>query len=170
MHRENNPYICPYNSCGLIVKLKDFNQHTLDLSLSIHVEGANFYFMVEERDIDYTGPWEMLCMRAHNVYVHVCLAYFRPLKCYALSVWSSTAGVAKYQANMKICKRDGDYREMSIGGLLITSVEKVPSIDKCMEKNGDYFWCIPERRLWPENSSWLVGMITIGARFVLSSK
>ena len=40
MHRENNPYICPYNSCGLIVKLKDFNQHTLDLSLSIHVEGA----------------------------------------------------------------------------------------------------------------------------------
>ena len=85
----------------------------------------------------------MLCTRAHNVSFYVHFAYFRPQKCYALSVWSAAAEAGNYRANLKIYERDGDDKEINIKGLLITSVEKVPSIDKCMEENGKYFWCIP---------------------------
>ena len=28
-------------------------------------------------------------------------------------------------------------------GLLISSVENFPPVDKCKEQNGKYFWCIP---------------------------
>ena len=82
----------------------------------------------------------MFSVEKHNVLFHVRLAYFHPQKCFALSVWSSTAEVAKYRANLKIME---DRKEMSMGGLRVTSVEKVLSIDKCMDENGKYFWCIP---------------------------
>ena len=32
---------------------------------------------------------------------------------------------------------------MNMNGLLITPVENIPSIEKCMEENGKYFWGIP---------------------------
>ena len=60
--------------------------------------------------------------------------------CIALSILSSHAGNANLQANLSI---QGDDKEMNMNGLLITPVENVPSIDKCMKENGKYFWGIP---------------------------
>ena len=134
---------CAYNNCGSIVKLKDFNEHAFNSSHSIHVTANRMCLIIARDGINLIGPWKMTCMQAHDVLFHVRFAYFRPQNCYALSVWSASAETAKYRANFKIFKRDGDDMEMSMSGLLITSVEGVPSIDKCMDENGKYFWCIP---------------------------
>ena len=103
---------CTINNCGSIVKLRDFNEHAFNTRHSFRRTTSDMYFHLKNND----------CLQS-------------PL------VWSATAGVSKYRANLKILG-DED-KEMSIRGLLITSEENVPSIDKCMEKNGKYFWCIP---------------------------
>ena len=133
---------CSINNCGSIVKLKDFNEHAFNTRHSIRRRRwiSDMYFHLKSNDIECNNPWTMFCVQEHNVLFHVCFAYYYPQDCFALSVCSSTAGVVKYRANLKIM---GDEKEMSMSGLLISSVENVPSIDKCMEKNGKYVWCIP---------------------------
>ena len=49
-------------------------------------------------------------------------------------------GASKYNAKV-IMKGDGG--TIIMDGLLISSVESIPTIDKCEEENGKYFWCIP---------------------------
>ena len=131
---------CTFHNCGSIVRLKDLNEHTFNIGHSFRGTTSKMYFILKSKDEICIGPWIMGCVKKHNVYFHVALAYSHPQKCHALSVWSSTAEVDKYRANLKII---GDDKEMSMSGLLITSVEKIPSIDKCMDENGKYFWCIP---------------------------
>ena len=82
----------------------------------------------------------MVCVKVNNELFHIRLAYSPLHKCFALSVWSSPAGASNYRADLSIRT---DEKDTSMNGLRITSVENVPSIDKCMEENGEYFWCIP---------------------------
>ena len=79
-------------------------------------------------------------MQDNGEIFHVRLAFHQPQNCVALSIWSSSAGAASLRANLSI---KGDDKEMSMNGLLITSVDNIPSIDKCIDENGKYFWCIP---------------------------
>ena len=132
---------CTINNCGSIVKLRDFNEHAFNTRHSFRRTTSDMYFHLKNNDIVCNHPWTMFCVQEHNVLFHVCFAFYHPQQCFALSVWSATGGVAKYRANLKIL--GDEEKEMSIRGLLITSEENVPSIDKCMEKNGKYFWCIP---------------------------
>ena len=85
--------------------------------------------------------WKMVCLRVDEELFYVRLAISQRHRCFALSVWSSPTGAAKYRANLGMA--DGE-KGMVMNGLRITSVENVPSIDKCMDQNGKYFWCIPE--------------------------
>ena len=80
-------------------------------------------------------------IEAYSEMFHVRLSSYKLQNCYALSVWSSASGITEYRANLSV---RGNGMETSIKGLLITSVENVPSIDRCMDENGKYFWVIPE--------------------------
>ena len=142
-HEKNCPertIQCPYHICDSIVALKDFNEHAFNSRHSKQGTTNAMRFAITKNEMYVTGPWPMFCVQTHCVLFHVHFFHFIPQKCFALSVWSSTAEVAKYRANLKLT---GDDREMSLSGLLITSVEKVPSNNSCMEENGEYFWCIP---------------------------
>ena len=55
----------------------------------------------------------------------------------------------KYRACIRIGgKTDGD-NELSFYGVRVTSIENIPSFDRCMENNGKHFLCIP--RILVEN-------------------
>ena len=138
---------CPYNTCGSIVKLKAMNEHFLispgpsSLPHSFLSDTGTCSFTIIRDDLLTPCPrWKMVCVKVNEELFHIRLAYSPLHKCFALSVWSSPAGASKYKANLSIRT---DEKDTSMNGLRITSVENVPSIDKCMEENGEYFWCIP---------------------------
>ena len=146
VHEKRCPMItikCPYSTCGSIVKLKDLNAHFLKAPHSTFNFGfstAPFTFTISRTDSLNPTEWIMLCVSADDELFHVHLGISPRQKCYALSVWGSPAGAAKYRANLSI---KNDEKDMCMNGLDITSVENVPSIDQCMDENGKCFWCIP---------------------------
>ena len=134
---------CPYDNCRSIVNLSNFNDHFLNRSFNLH----SSLFASGTGDISFRIPENNLmnyfCMHsleAYSEFFHVRLAFSQPQNCYALSVWSSAARVTEYRANLSV---RGNNMETSMKGLLVTSVENVPSNDECMDENGKYFWCIP---------------------------
>ena len=140
---------CPEILCGSFVKLKDFNDHAMHTPAP--ATGPHSII----KSLTSTFPWfpffitkngqigqfrVMFAMKDNGEIFHVRLAFHEPQKCVALSIWSSYAEAGTLRANLSI---KGDDKEMSMNGLLITSVENVPSIDKCLDENGTYFWAIP---------------------------
>jgi len=147
VHEKNCPertIRCPYNTCGSIVKVMDFNNHAIMLSgeLNRHsiLRNTHHTFIIKRNDSWYTHKWKMYCISFNDEFFHLRLAYHPPENCFALSVWSSVAHVSEYRTNLSV---KGNDKEIIMKGLLITSVEHVPSIDECIDENGKYFWCIP---------------------------
>ena len=133
--------LCPYNTCGTIVKLKAMNEHFLRTpGVPSSHSTFNSGFPSASFKILRFGRWQMVCVKADDELFHLRLGISQSQNCFALSVWGSPTGSAKYQANLSI---RNDKKDMCMNGLDITSVENVPSIDKCMDENGTYFWCIP---------------------------
>ena len=86
----------------------------------------------------------MACIKALDQQFHVRAVYHKPNKCFVFSVWlAKDQNVAsKYLFNILI-KGDNINKKLHFDGIKVCSVENVPSIDKCMEENGNLFVCLP---------------------------
>ena len=86
--------------------------------------------------------WSLGCLEALNQLFHVSLMYHKPSQSFVLSVWiaKSQKVASKYIANLVI---EGDKRKLCFDGIKVSSVENVPSIDKCVEESGDFSLCLP---------------------------
>ena len=73
---------------------------------------------------------------------HCIFSYHEPSKCFVFSIWlaKSQDVASKYVANLVI---QGDNNKLSYEGIKVSSVENVPSIDKCIEETGNISLCLP---------------------------
>ena len=92
----------------------------------------------------YDVRWTMSCMKALDQLFHVNFAYHKPSKCFVFSIWlgKSQNVASKYTVNITIGGGKGN-RRLCYDGIKVCSVENVPSIDKCLEENGNFFLCLP---------------------------
>ena len=83
-------------------------------------------------------------VNAFDKLVSVHFNYSLPDECYALSILPSTTDAedANYRANLRI--KDND-KAIIMKGLRLRTHDRDHSadLDRCMELNGKYFWCIP---------------------------
>ena len=82
---------------------------------------------------------------AFGSFFHLNLRYYKPSKCFVFSVWlaKSQTKAEKYRASIRIGDKDDGDNELSFYGIRVTSIENIPSFDKCMDRNGKQFLCIP---------------------------
>jgi len=135
---------CPYYNCARLLKLQDFDKHAL--------EDEPFHSMTISRSARYTiaknnvicegTKGKMCCIKALDQLFHVRFRYHKPSKCFVISVWlaKSQNVASNYMVNILI---KGDKKNLCFGGIKVCSVENVPSIDTCMEENGNLFLCLP---------------------------
>ena len=143
--------LCPKEGCGAVVKLKEFDDHmTSSLKGSrephflIYSQFGIWRYVMELRDWDLPTEWTV-CIELDNkndIKVYADFKWYRPSKSFVLWLWmlEDRDGASNYSAKVTM---KADNRTITVDGLLISSVENVPTIDKCEEQNGKYFWCIP---------------------------
>ena len=87
--------------------------------------------------------WRMVCIQDLNELFYVNFAFHKPSKCFVLSIWlaKSQSIASKYRANLVI--EGGDQRKLCYDGIKVSSVENVPTIDKCIEESGNLSLCLP---------------------------
>ena len=135
---------CPRDDCARLVKLKDFDTHALEDEPvhSLTRNSSTLGYTIVMNDVINQTKWKMGCIRALDQFFHVNFVYHKPRKCFVISVWlAKVQSVASnYMVNILI---KGDNRNLCFDGIKVCSVENVPSIDKCIEENGNLFLCLP---------------------------
>ena len=133
---------CPYYDCAQLVKLKDFDTHAHMFHVPYLSMNGSVRYTIAKNDVicDWTKA-KMACIKALDQQFHISNVYHKPSKCFVISVWlAKDQNVAsKYRVNITI---EGNNKKFHFGGIKVCSVENVPSIDKCMEENGNYFLCL----------------------------
>ena len=144
---------CPYYRCEQIVKFKYFRFHAIEHSLEVcngpTCNGCTIhtYRMSECPDRFEGRPWLLTCSRsgAEQLYLHVGYSKDEDKNemCYVFSVWTGrdVDCASKYKANIKIGNIGNEMT--TVKGLLISSVENVPSSDEY----GRYFFWFPEAKV-----------------------
>jgi len=136
---------CPYSGCTQFVNLKNFDHHAFEGKYhsyhSLKIDGNSIWFEILKNNVACQS-WPMVCIKALNELFHVNFAYHKPSKCFVLSIWlAKSQNIAcKYRANLKI---EGDLRKLCFDGIKVSSVENVPSIEKCIEEIGNLSLCLP---------------------------
>ena len=85
----------------------------------------------------------MGCIKTLDELFHVNFEYHKPSKCFVISIWlaKSESVASKYVMDVVI---KGDTKKLSFEGIKVSSVENVPSIDKCLEETGNISLCLLE--------------------------
>ena len=88
--------------------------------------------------------WTMGCIKTLDQLFHVNFEYHKPSKCFVISIWlaKSESVASKYVADIVI--EGGENKKLSFEGIKVSSVENVPSIDKCIEEIGNISLCLPK--------------------------
>ena len=141
---------CPFRKCGETVQLKKFSQHAINTQHSIKLSSNWMVFKIQsddDRDLA-KHKWGMGIVSAFGSSFHLNLRYYEPTKCFVFSVWlakiKNKDRVEQYRASIRIGgKSDGD-NELSFHGIRVTSIEDIPSFNRCMDRNGKHFLCIPK--------------------------
>ena len=128
---------CPYSGCDCEVKLNNFDAHALAKHSAIR--RGSLEYTITHNDAIY----DVRCsMKALDQLFHVNFGYHKPSNCFVFSIWLAKIQnvAAKYTVNFII---GGDNRRLCYDGIKVCSVEKVPTIDKCSEENGNLFLFLP---------------------------
>ena len=139
---------CPVRNCEETVQLKKFCRHAIDThhSEKIPTNWKVFEIPCDDDDRELAKlKWGMGIVSAFGSSFYLNLRYYKPSKCFVFSVWlaKSKCRAEKHRAFIRIGdKTEGD-NELSFYGVRVTSIENIPSFDRCMEKNGKHFLCIP---------------------------
>ena len=147
IHEERCPertVECPFGNCEAIVQLKQFSRHAIETRHSVLL-GPNWMVFDIPRVLGKQHQWGMGIVSALGHHFHLNFRYHKPSKCFVFSVWlaQSKARAEKYRAFIRIGGKTGKDKELSFYGVRVTSVEKAPPFDNCMEENGKHFLCIP---------------------------
>jgi len=149
-HEEQCPegtFICPYSGCAKLVKLKDFDKHLEDQPARVHYIShgvSKLFYTITNNEVINDAKWSMgmVCTKALDQFFHVNIGYHNPSKCFVVRIClaKSQDVASKYRVNILI---KGDHRSVCFDGIKVCSTEHIPSIDECMEENGNLFMCIP---------------------------
>ena len=126
------------------MKLKNFDTHASegDKRHSRIFNGRHLWFMILEDDVicRFTN-WTKSIMALDELF-HVNLAYHKPSKSFVFSIWlaKSQNVASNYKVTLDI---EGDNNKLSFDGIKVSSVENVPSIDKCLEETENISLCLP---------------------------
>jgi len=135
---------CPYSGCAQVVKLSNFDSHALENEPDHHSmfiggggngNGAKITFKIPQNCVAFQQTWYMGCFQALDELFHVNFVYHQASQCFVLSIWlaKSSRVASKYRANLVI---KGDHHKLCFEGIKVSSVENVPSIEKCIEETG----------------------------------
>ena len=139
---EERTVTCPFSGCNDLVKLRNYDVHSLGNHHSyLFNKSNNIMFDILENDDVRRPNWRMGCFKALGEHFHVNLVYDAPSRCFILTLWiaKSQDVASKYTANLVI---EGDYNKLCFEGIQICSVENVPSIDKCLGGSGKISLCL----------------------------
>ena len=136
---------CPYTGCAQVLKLKNFDIHALHTtrhSRILDTRDGRLVYPITVNNTVYDIQWSLVGIKELDQLFHVNFGYYEPSKCFVFSIWlSKSQNVAsKYVAKITI---EGDKKNLCFEGISVSSVENVPSMNKCMEKNGNIFLCLP---------------------------
>ena len=137
---------CPWPGCGLVVKLNSFDSHALgpDVKHSRIVSLSKWTILRSNALIFGHNTPSMGSIRDSVLgeLFHVNLSYHKPRKCFVFSIWlaKSQDFASNYVGDLVI---QGDNNKLSYEGIKVSSVENVPSIDKCIEETGNISLCLP---------------------------
>ena len=131
---------CPYPGCAQLVKLKNFNVHAFEGDrrhgwILRETTTAIFPIIIAEN-------FPSRGILAFGQLFHVHLTYHKPSKCFVfrISLAKSQYVASQYKATLVI---QGDNNNLTFDGIKVTSVENVPSIDKCIEETENIPLCLP---------------------------
>ena len=127
------------------MKLKNFDIHALHTtrhSAKLDTHDGRLVYPITVNNTVYEIQWRLAGIKELDQLFHVNFGYYKPSKCFVFSIWlSKSQNVAsKYVAKITI---EGDKKNLCFEGISVSSVENVPSIDKCMTENGNIFLCLP---------------------------
>jgi len=133
---------CAFKNCGINVMLNKFKSHVSACHSRIHSRvNRGMDVALESGLVLGFGP-------AENFFP--ILQYYSPTECYVFSVWVFGGGrtindlaedALKFRG--KLIFKGKNQNELTFNNIHISSVEDVPSIDRCMEENGKHFLCLP---------------------------
>ena len=128
---------CAFINCGVDVMLNEFNSHFITSHSSVP-ENLEYGVLVKEISLNLKN-----LSFGHNFYP--ILQYYRRTHCFVFSVWTDDIKniAQQYRAKLTIKGSMRNQNELNFNSIHVTSVEDVPSIDRCMEENGKHFLCLP---------------------------
>ena len=99
-------------------------------------DGAKVSFKILLNNVIFQETWAFGCFQALDELFHVNFAYHQASQCFVLSIWlaKSPNVASKYRANFLL--KGDDHNKLCFEGIKVSSVENVPSIDKCIEETG----------------------------------
>ena len=131
---------CPYPGCAQLVKLKSFDTHALEgFRHSLVVSGSlDLWFILGDNLLCH--DWSS-SIKVFDEFFHVNLAYHKPSKCFVFRIWlaKSQDVASQYKATLVI---KGDNNSLCFDGINVSSVENVPSINKCLKETENISLCL----------------------------
>jgi len=135
---------CPLFGCAEQVNLKSFEYHAIvdHTALMGPIGGKPFTCEILENNVVSDHNLSMACIQSLDEVFFANITYDKPSKCFVISVWLAKSQniASKYKANLVIY---GDNSKLCFDGIKVSSVEKILSIDKCIEGSGNISLCLP---------------------------
>jgi len=126
---------CAFKNCGMTVLMNEFNFH------------ANAFHYRITNNLENGVVLKEISLNLKNLsfghHFYPILHFYVRTQCLVFSVWlaESKSIALKYRAKLIIKGRNQN--ELIFNNIHVTSVEDVPSIDRCMEENGKQFISLP---------------------------
>ena len=138
---------CPFSGCAQKVNIKSFDNHAVGDHCAIigPMGGRPFRYDFLKNNVVRQRYLSMVCIHSLDEFFHVNVTYHKPSECFVIIIClaKSQDFASMYKANLVIKGGLGFNSKLCFDGIQVSSVEKIPSIDKCMEGSGNISLCLP---------------------------